>query len=131
MTTPPTNRRDLTDREMLLLLNEQMRQVQASLERLATSIEQRLAAGDRRFAELERAQVDATARHTAVNTALNSLNGMVVDLERQLDRQAGRILEWETWKTRAQAALWVVGALWAAVQFALPYLQTMIARGTP
>lgn len=129
--TTPTSRRDLTDREMLLLLNEQMRQVQASLERLATSIEQRLAAGDRRFAELERAQVDAAARHTAVNSALNSLNGMVVDLERQLDRQASRILEWETWKTRAQAALWVVGALWAAVQFALPYLQQLIARGIP
>ena len=82
----------LTDREMLLLLGDQMRRMEQSVERLMTMMEQRLAQGDRKFSELDSRLVTHDARHTATNTAINSLDGRLMDFGRALteEREARR-----------------------------------------
>ena len=79
-----TPRSNLTDREMLLLLADQNRRMEQTIDRLVSSIESRLAQGDRRFAEQDARLTAHDARHTAANTAINTLDGRVIDLGRGL-----------------------------------------------
>jgi len=126
----PHIRGDLSDREMLLILTEQTHQVQVAIDRLAASVEARLALGDRRFSELEQARIEFDRRHAAINTALNSLNSMAVQAERSVasigTKAAEHYAEWATWKTRAQTAAWVAGFVWAVFQFIIPYLPRIV-----
>lgn len=128
---------NLTDREMLLLLADQNRRMEQSIDRLTTRLEERLAQGDRRFSEFD-ARVNAhDARHTAANNAINGLDGRVLDLGRALkaEQDARKALEakheaqadeWQTWKVRAQTIGGLAGFLWAFATFVWPFLPRLI-----
>lgn len=151
-----TPRANLTDREMLLVLADQMRRMEATMDRLSGGLEARLAQGDRRFSDLETRMVNSDQRHTASNTAINSLSGRVLDMERAMNgdravrvaaenelkgmikaldtRQETFTDEWGTWKTRAQTLAWVAGGFWAFVTFLWPFLPRLLQivnGGTP
>lgn len=130
-------RSNLTDREMLVLLADQNRRLEQAIDRLTTSIEARLAQGDRRFAEMDTRIIDSDRRHSATNTAINSLSGKAFDLERALKGEADArkgaeakleslTEEWETWKTRVQTVAWIVGPIWATVTLVWPFLPAII-----
>lgn len=131
-------------RDMLLLQGEQLRTLRESLDRLTTSLDQRLAMGDRRFAEIDARLITADSRFASTNTAINALSGRIVDQETEgrrlreslkqaeearekADREAEHAQqtmqrEWDTWKTRIQTSAWIAGFVWALFQFILPYV---------
>ena len=143
-----TPRSNLTDREMLLLLADQNRRMEQTIDRLVSSIESRLAQGDRRFAEQDARLTAHDARHTAANTAINTLDGRVIDLGRglaaeqkargDLEAEADRKIaglsarleaqadEWKTWKTWAQVVGTILGFAWGFVTFVWPFLPRLI-----
>jgi chromosome segregation ATPase len=138
----------LTDREMLLLLADQMRRMEQSVDRLMTMMEQRLTQGDRKFSDIDTRLTAHDARHTATNTAINSLDGRIMDLTRAIadERESrreqanatvakvdklGLVQETQAdeltlWKTRVQVVGWVLGSVWAFVTFVWPFLPTLI-----